>query len=49
MRGWSEEDTMGKEIRSFRDLEIWQRGIMLVKDVYKETSLIRIDSPIPNP
>jgi len=28
---------MGKEIRSFRDLEIWQRGIILVKNVYKET------------
>jgi four helix bundle protein len=28
---------MGKEIRSFRNLEIWQRGIILVKDVYKET------------
>ena len=28
---------MEKEIKSFRDLIIWQRGINLVKDVYKET------------
>jgi four helix bundle protein len=26
-----------KEIKSFRDLIIWQRGIYLVKEVYKET------------
>lgn len=37
MRGWSKEGTKGKEIGGFRDLEIWQRGIVLVKDVYKET------------
>lgn len=28
---------MEKEIKSFRDLIIWQRGIYLVKEVYKET------------
>ena len=28
---------MEKEIKSFRDLIIWQRGINLVKDVYEET------------
>ena len=28
---------MKKEIKSFRDLIIWQRGINLVKEVYKET------------
>jgi four helix bundle protein len=28
---------MHKEIKSFRDLIIWQRGINLVKEVYKET------------
>jgi four helix bundle protein len=28
---------MEKDIRSFRDLNIWQKGIDLVKDVYKET------------
>ena len=28
---------MEKEIKSFRDLIIWQRGINLVKEVYKET------------
>ena len=28
---------MEKEIKSFRDLIIWQRGISLVKDVYEET------------
>lgn len=28
---------MEREIKSFRDLIIWQRGIDLVKDVYKET------------
>ena len=28
---------MGKDIRSFRDLNIWQKGIDLVKDIYKET------------
>ncbi len=28
---------MEREIKSFRDLIIWQRGINLVKDVYKET------------
>jgi four helix bundle protein len=28
---------MEKNIRSFRDLNIWQKGIDLVKDIYKET------------
>ena len=28
---------MEKNIKSFRDLNIWQKGIDLVKDVYKET------------
>jgi four helix bundle protein len=28
---------MGREIRSFRDLDIWQKGIILVKDAYRET------------
>ena len=28
---------MEKEIKSFRDLLIWQRGIQLVKEVYEET------------
>jgi four helix bundle protein len=28
---------MEKEIKSFRDLIIWQRGINLVKEVYEET------------
>jgi len=28
---------MEKEIKSFRDLKIWQKGIELVKDVYKVT------------
>jgi four helix bundle protein len=30
---------MEKEIKSFRDLIIWQRGIHLVKEVYKETQI----------
>jgi len=29
---------MEKDIKSFRDLMIWQRGINLVKEVYKETN-----------
>jgi len=28
---------MEKGIKSFRDLNIWQKGINLVKDIYKET------------
>ncbi len=28
---------MEKNIKSFRDLNVWQKGIDLVKDVYKET------------
>ena len=28
---------MKNDIKSFRDLIIWQKGITLVKDVYKET------------
>ena len=28
---------MGNEIKSFRDLDIWQKGIILVKDIYKKT------------
>jgi four helix bundle protein len=28
---------MEKDIKSFRDLNIWQKGIDLVKDIYKET------------
>jgi four helix bundle protein len=28
---------MAKEIKSFRDLDIWQKGIVLVKEIYKET------------
>jgi four helix bundle protein len=28
---------MEKDIRSFRDLNIWHKGIDLVKDIYKET------------
>lgn len=28
---------MEKQIKSFRDLLIWQRGIQLVKEVYEET------------
>jgi four helix bundle protein len=37
VRDWAKEVTMEKGIRSFRDLDIWQKGIILVKDVYKET------------
>jgi len=28
---------MQKDIKSFRDLHIWHKGIELVKDIYKET------------
>jgi len=28
---------MERIIKSFRDLNIWQKGIDLVKDIYKET------------
>lgn len=28
---------MEKDIRSYKDLKIWQRGISLVKEIYKET------------
>lgn len=28
---------MEKDIKSFKDLNIWQKGIGLVKDPYKET------------
>jgi four helix bundle protein len=31
------DNMMEKDIRSFRDLNIWQKGIVLVIDVYKET------------
>ena len=29
---------MENEIKSFRDLEIWRKGINLVKEIYKETA-----------
>lgn len=30
---------MDEKIRSFKDLKVWQKGIVLVKEVYKITSI----------
>jgi hypothetical protein len=40
---------MEKDIKSFRDLNILQKGIDLVKDFYKETQNFPIPSLTPNP
>ncbi len=33
-----EENTVKKPLKTFRDLTIWQKGILLVKSVYQKTA-----------
>ena len=36
---------MQKQVRSYRDLVVWQQGIELVKDIYAVTKLFQLHEP----